>query len=207
MQVLRISLEGRSGHSSNPSLGASALEGMRRVLNAVVEFRDTIQRAHRIEAFEVPVPTMNLGRIQGGDAPNRICASCELEVDLRALPGMDQRALSRELRERVFSAVEESGLVVQVDDADGAGSPPFETRADSEIVTLVEELTGERAGTVAFATEGPFFNQLGVETVVMGPGSIDVAHQPDEHLHLADITPAVQLIGRLIERVCVRPEG
>lgn len=44
------------------------------------------------------VPTLNLGHIHGGDSPNRICAECELHVDLRLLPGMDITAIREELR-------------------------------------------------------------------------------------------------------------
>ena len=84
----RIKLTGRSGHSSDPTLGRSALEGMRVVLNELVALRDEIGIQHRNDALRPPVPTMNLGNIQGGDNPNRICAECELQFDLRVLPGI-----------------------------------------------------------------------------------------------------------------------
>ena len=69
------------------------------------------------------------------------------------------------------------------------------------------ELTGCEAGAVAFGTEAPFLAQLGLETVVCGPGSIDVAHQPDEHVPVDALEPTVTLLRRLIDRYCVKEAG
>ena len=96
-----VVLTGQAGHSSDPSLGRSALEGMHAVIGDLIAFREALQAVHRNEAFAVPVPTMNFGAIHGGDSPNRICGECELRFDLRALPGMDVQALRTELRARV----------------------------------------------------------------------------------------------------------
>ncbi|HXG27958.1 MAG TPA: M20/M25/M40 family metallo-hydrolase, partial [Nevskiales bacterium] len=59
------------------------------------------------------------------------------------------------------------------------------------------------AGAVDFATEGAIFNGMGMETVVLGPGNIEQAHQPDEYLALDRIEPTVRLLRRLIQRFCV----
>ncbi len=96
-----IRLRGRSGHSSDPSLGNSALEGMCAVMEALLAWRGELQVRHRNPAFQVPVPTLNLGHIHGGDNPNRICGECELHVDLRPLPGMEIEALRQELHRRL----------------------------------------------------------------------------------------------------------
>lgn len=198
-----ITLVGRSGHSSNPAYGASALEGMADVLVALRAWRAEMQAAHRNPAFEVPVPTMNLGSIRGGDNPNRICGECQLWIDLRVLPGQDPDELREELELRVAEALRaHPDLRVEMSQK-FEGIPPFETRADSPIVRACEELTGAPSGTVAFATEGPYLNALGCETVILGPGEISVAHQPDEHLPLDRVEPAIAVLERLIARFCV----
>ena len=56
---------------------------------------------------------------------------------------------------------------------------------------------------MAFGTEAPFFQALGMETVIFGPGSIDQAHQPDEYLETSNIRPAVDALTGLIGRYCV----
>ena len=54
-----------------------------------------------------------------------------------------------------------------------------------------------------FATEGPFLNQLGMDTVILGPGDIAVAHQPNESLPLDRIAPTQELLRALIQRFCL----
>ena len=80
---------------------------------------------------------------------------------------------------------------------------PFEQPADSELVKVAERLTGYSADAVAFATEGPLLQKLGMQTVVMGPGSIDQAHQPDEYMALNQLTPAIELLKQLIRQFCL----
>jgi acetylornithine deacetylase len=83
------------------------------------------------------------------------------------------------------------------------GVPPFETAADTAIVKACEKLTGYTAGSVAFATEGPYLNRLGMQTLILGPGDIDQAHQPDEYLEMDRIDPTVQILRGLIEQFCL----
>lgn len=201
--MARIKLTGRSGHSSDPSLGRSALEGMRVVLNQFVLLREELGEKHRNDALAPPVPTMNLGNVHGGDNPNRICAECELQFDLRVLPGMLDRDVLAVLRARVTRALAGSDLVIEMDELHES-VPPFETPASAAIVKTVEELTGHAASAVSFGTEGPFLGALGLETVVLGPGDIAVAHQPNEHLPLDRLVPTVELLEKAIGRVCGR---
>ncbi|MEM9621837.1 MAG: acetylornithine deacetylase, partial [Pseudomonadota bacterium] len=84
-----IKLQGASGHSSNPDLGCNALDSMYDVMGSLIAYREELARQHANPAFEVQIPTMNLGCMHAGDSPNRICAHAELQIDLRLLPGMD----------------------------------------------------------------------------------------------------------------------
>ncbi len=196
---------GRSGHSSNPAYGASALEGMHRLIGELLAFRAELQEKYRNDSFAVPVPTLNLGHIHGGDNPNRICGQCELSFDLRPLPGMDPAELRRLLRHRLGAALDGSALRVEFLDL-FEGVPPMETAADSPLVAACERLTGYSAESVAFGTEAPYFQQLGMDVVVLGPGDIAQAHQPDEFLAAERIEPMRQLLRQLIGRFCL-PAG
>lgn len=197
-----IRLHGRSGHSSDPSLGVSALEGMHRVIGELLRWRDELQSNHRNPLFEVEVPTLNLGHIHGGDNPNRICGQCELQIDIRPLPGMEIEELRGILRQRLESVLTESGLRLEIE-SPFAGIPPLNTPATAAIVQVAEELTGHSAGAVAFGTEGPYLERLGAETLILGAGDIQQAHRPDEYLALDRIPPMVQLIRSLVERFCL----
>ena len=89
----RVLLEGHSGHSSDPSLGRNAIEGMGRVIEALGRVRADFASRYHDASFSVPSPTLNLGKVFGGDSPNRICARCELYFDVRPLPVIKESAL------------------------------------------------------------------------------------------------------------------
>jgi acetylornithine deacetylase len=198
----RVTLNGCSGHSSDPHLGNSALEGMYRVLGALLDWRNELQDRFHDEAFKVAVPTMNLGHIHGGDNPNRICANCELQLDLRPLPGMDIEELRSELRAVVHNALQDRGFAIEVAPI-FPGVSAMATPRESAIVKAAEQVSGRLAGAVAFGTEGPFLNAMGMETVILGPGDIDIAHQPDEYVPIARLQPYVDILVGLIRRFCI----
>jgi acetylornithine deacetylase len=196
-----VRLVGRTGHASDPSLGNNALDGMHQVMTEVLAWRRELQDRYRNAAFSVPYPTVNLGSIHGGDNPNRICGECELLLDLRVLPGLEIGALRAELAERVAGVATARGLSWFVEPL-FEGIPPAETPATSAIVKAGEELTGHAAEAVSFGTEAPFLNALGTETIVLGPGNLAQAHQPDEYLEAARIDPTIELLRALIRIFC-----
>lgn len=197
-----ITIQGRAGHSSNPALGNNALEAMNIVISDLLLFREQLQQQYQNPLFEVSVPTMNLGCIHGGDNPNRICGECELHIDIRTLPSMNNEAIHQLLLARLKPIAERLSINISMREMT-TSVPPFEEPADSELIKTVEQLTGHGAQSVAFATEGPLLQQLGMQTVVMGPGCIDQAHQPNEFMPMAQIQPAIDLLQQLIRRYCL----
>ncbi|MGE8361738.1 acetylornithine deacetylase [Pseudomonas sp.] len=200
----RIDILGQSGHSSDPALGHSALEAMQDVMLELRGLRAQWQREFNNPQFSMPQPTLNFGCIHGGDNPNRICGQCSLEFDLRPLPGMQPEALRAAIRQKLQPLAEQHQ--VKIDFAPLFPSvPPFEQSADAELVRLAERLTGHAAVAVAFATEAPYLQQLGCQTIVLGPGDIDCAHQPGEYLELSRLQPTVGLLRELIQHYCLSP--
>lgn len=200
MEEIRV--VGQSGHSSNPALGNNAMEVMHQVMTEVMAFRRDMQARYQHAGFTIRVPTLNLGCIHGGDNPNRICGECALQFDLRSLPGMDNQALREEIVQRLKPLAAQTGTRIEMRTLFG-GVPAYEEPANAAIVAACERLTGHSARSVAFATEAPFLQQLGMETIVMGPGSIDQAHQPDEFIALGQIDPAIAVLRGLIRQFCL----
>ncbi|SHF44735.1 acetylornithine deacetylase [Marinomonas polaris DSM 16579] len=199
----RIQVTGQSGHSSNPSLGNNALDAMHDVMSELMAFRQQLKANYRDASFVIDYPTMNFGCIHGGDNPNRICGRCELEFDLRALPGMSNQALMAEIAQILPRIEEKTGTIIQLNSL-FPDVPSFYTPVESDIIKACETLTNRQASTVAFATEGSFLNQMGMETLILGPGSIDQAHQPNEFMALDQIQPMQEVIRGLIERFCLK---
>jgi len=201
-----IKLKGRSGHSSDPALGINALEGMHTVISSLMQWRKKIQAEEQNPAFKVSTPTLNFASIRGGDNPNRICADCEMNIDLRLLPHMGLEQARAEIRKTVMQSIDGSGLSVEFDSLI-EGLPGMQTDANAEIVKLAEQLAGEPVGTVAFGTEGPYLNSLGMDTVVLGPGDIEQAHQANEYLSMDRIKPMQHILTKMIEQFCLKESG
>ncbi|ALO44846.1 acetylornithine deacetylase [Pseudohongiella spirulinae] len=197
-----IRLQGRSGHSSDPSLGINAMEAMHDVISELLKFRSELQDKYRNPLFAIDKPTMNLGCIHGGDNPNRICGRCELEFDIRLMPGMQIDEMRSLIRQRISPLAQQWGVGFDLTPL-FPGAPAFLCPAESDLVKTAERLTGHSAGTVAFGTEAPWLQQIGMETIVLGPGDIDQAHQPDEYLSLDRVQPCVDLLRRFIDHYCI----
>jgi len=198
---LGVALQGRSGHASNPTLGNNALDGMRQVLNALDDWRVALARRHRCDDFDVPHPTLNFGAIRGGDNANRICGHCDLLLDLRFVPGQDPAATVAQLRATVDEAIAGSGLGCDIREL-MEPIPAYATPRDGALVRAAEAITGQRASAVTFATEAPFFTALGVETLVLGPGHIAQAHQPDEYVEIDALLRMVDHTAQFIRKLC-----
>ena len=201
MEAVRI--QGSSGHSSDPTLGNNALEGLHAVLGSLLEYRASLGQRYNHPMFDVPFPTLNLGHVHAGDNPNRICGEAELHFDLRMTPGSSNATLRGEISERLRRIGEDRGLTISMRSLID-GVEPYEQAADSKLVQLAEKLTGYSAEAVAFATEAPFLQRLGMDTIILGPGSIKRAHQPDEYIEMDQFQHCTDLLSQFINHFCVK---
>nr|WP_113867949.1 acetylornithine deacetylase [Brenneria salicis]NMN90098.1 acetylornithine deacetylase [Brenneria salicis ATCC 15712 = DSM 30166]RBP60483.1 acetylornithine deacetylase [Brenneria salicis ATCC 15712 = DSM 30166]RLM30107.1 acetylornithine deacetylase [Brenneria salicis ATCC 15712 = DSM 30166] len=195
-----IRIQGQSGHSSDPSRGVNAIELMHEAIAHLLVLRNTLQDRYHNAAFNIPYPTMNLGHIHGGDAANRICACCELHMDIRPLPGLKLNDLNGLLAETLVPVSQRWPGRLTISELHPP-IPGYECPIDHRLVSVVEKLLGIKTEVVNYCTEAPFLQEL-CPTLVLGPGSIDQAHQPDEYIDTAFITPTRNLIAQLVRHFC-----
>ena len=198
-----LTVTGMAGHSSNPNLGASATEGMHKIVTELLCWRDELQRKHQNPVFDIASPTMNIGSIHGGDNPNRICSHCETQIDIRPLPGMSIDSLRADLEKRLNRVLAEQSKLKLTYKPIFCGVPAFETPADATLTRMVESISQKTAEAVAFGTEAPYLNSLGLDTIVIGPGNINQAHQPNEYIPNNQITPYCNLLQKLVQNICI----
>ncbi|EGR4361264.1 acetylornithine deacetylase [Vibrio cholerae] len=195
-----IRVTGKSGHSSNPALGVNAIEIMYEVLFALMQLRDRLIKEYHHPGFEIPTPTLNLGHIHGGDSPNRICGCCELHYDVRPLPGISLDGLDNLMRDALREVQQKwPGRIELVPLHDPI--PGYECAHDHPFIHGISEICEQEAQTVNYCTEAPFLQQI-CPTLVLGPGSIDQAHQPDEFLAFEFIDPTVRVLSRAMQKYC-----
>lgn len=197
-----IRITGRSGHSSDPDKGLNAIEIMHLVIGELKKVQQQFKDKYFNKHFDVPYPTLNFGAINGGDSPNRICGCCELHIDMRPIPGITtselyitvKNALS-EINKRYPSSTEVYHLHEPI--------PSYQCPLDSDLITNAEIYTGNQAQSANYCTEAPFIEQLGCDTIVLGPGHIAQAHQANEYLDLSFVKPTKQVIQKMIQQYCV----
>ena len=196
-----LNIQGKAGHSSDPDKGVNAIEIMHQAMGQLMDLQSQLKSQFHDAAFSVPHVTMNLGHINGGDAENRICGHCKLNFDMRVVPELDD--------EQALAMIDEALAPVFAKYPDRLSldlmyptAPAFACRDEQNILALAEQLTGNKFQSANYATEAPFINQLGCDTIILGPGSIDQAHQPDEYISLDYVNPTVHVLQQMINKVC-----
>lgn len=199
--VQSLQIKGESGHSSDPDRGVNAIEILYQAIGHLMDLQQSLKAKYQDTDFSVPHVTMNLGHVHGGDSENRICGHCKLNFDLRAVPALsDEEAL--DLIEQALAPVYKQFPNRLSLDLMYPSAPAFACKDEQNILALAEQLTGKKMQTANYATEAPFINQLGCDTIVLGPGSIEQAHQPDEFMSLDYVDPTVSILQNMIRKVC-----
>ena len=201
----RTRVIGREGHSSAPERGVSAIFAAAEIIAEIARLAaDAKGQARADSGFDPPHTTLSVGTIAGGAAVNIIARDCAFEWDLRSLPGDDAAALKARLDDfvaadllprmrRVYpQAAVETETVVAV--------PPLLAVADSPAEALARRLTGSNTTTtISFASEAGLYQEAGIPAIVCGPGSIEVAHKPDEFITRAELAAGAAFLDRLLD--------
>ena len=195
----RVATRGRSVHSSKSHLGINAIDSMVTLLSDLhVQVEATLgNREHPL----VGKPSLSICTIRGGVAVNVIPDRCEVEVDRRTLPGESLTGVISGFEDLVREIAEKRGIEVDIE-------PPFVvdpalgTAADADIVQELSGASNQVLGSariigVPFGTDGSKLSNVGIPTVVFGPGSIDLAHTRDEHVAIEEVALAASILVAL----------
>jgi acetylornithine deacetylase len=201
----QVQCHGVECHSSMAPLGLNAIHLAVATVDAFrEEQKHLIDHGAHDDHYEIPHTTIHIGTIQGGTALNIVPNQCQMQFEIRNLPDDDPGEILSRLQNRCDAIVAphlksfpSAGISVQFTNS----YPALDTAAESEVVRFVRSLTGANSLTkLAFGTEGGLFSQrLGIETVVIGPGSIDQAHKPDEFIEQTELDRCDAFLDRLIE--------
>lgn len=202
---LQLVFHGRAAHSGYPHLGRTAIEPAARAVVALAELRARMEaeRPEHGEHFpEVPYAALNVGVIAGGSAVNVIPDRCTIQIGIRLLPEMDASAMTERVRDAVARAV--PGERFQL--ASLGESPAMMLDEGADLHRELCDLVGQRGThSVAFATDAGWLQRVGLRCAVFGPGSIEVAHRPNEFVPIAELVRAGELLDVVIRRRCLAP--
>ncbi len=200
----RTRIIGHEGHSSAPDRGVNAISAAAEIITEIGRLHAEARgRARPESGFDPPHTTLSVGTIAGGTAVNIIARECAFDWDLRTLPDEDAAALkaridrfiSSDLLPRMRAGYEEAAVETETIVA----VPPLAPVAGSPAEALARLLTGANTTTtVSFASEAGLYQQAGIPAIVCGPGSIDVAHKPDEFITRAELAAGQAFLDRLL---------
>lgn len=200
--LAEVIVKGREGHSAYPALGASAVFRAARLVNRLESIAAQIQEDQH-EAFDPPYTTLNIGLIHGGSAKNVLAGECRFTLEWRPIPTQSSGYLLNLFRTAIQEETQrDPGFECEVD-ANRADSG-FETPPDSPLIKLLEKLTGNESGTVAFGTEAAQMMALGSEAVVIGPGDIREAHRTGEFVPVSELEQCAEVLRESILELCSR---
>jgi acetylornithine deacetylase len=167
-----IRARGKMSHSAYPELGESAINKLVRALDRLLEIElPTLE--------DVGPSTLNIGVIEGGRAPNVVADAAEAHVLVRLVGS------SEETRRKIEAAVD--------------GFADVEFTLEIPFVRM-KHVQGLETMVAAFTTDIPALSNWG-EPLLLGPGSIHVAHTPEEKLAKQELLDAVDLYAEVAGRL------
>ena len=195
--------EGLAGHGSKPEKGVNAVEFAVKYINKLMELRETLKtNAPKNCIFDPPYTTLQIGGIAGGIARNVIADKCRVDWELRPVVKKDGEFVNNQMDEfantsllpemkKIFpKSVIRKEVIGEI--------IGFDRIENSEASEFISNLTGDNSKeVVSFGTEAGLFQEIGISTVVCGPGSIEQAHKVDEFITLEQIKKCLLLLENI----------
>jgi acetylornithine deacetylase len=205
--VSRVTLTGVPAHSSLTHVGISAVQLAAQAIGVLEQLAVDLAGQHRDPRFVPDHTTLTVNVIEGGQAANIMASQCRFLFDIRTIPGVTADGVRAAFLERVEAQVigpararyPGVGLVLEP----LSNTPGLDAGAESAAETLARAVLGQnsQASAVAYAAEAGQFQQAGMSTLLLGPGSIAQAHQPDEYIEISQLAACLGFLDKLGRRL------
>jgi acetylornithine deacetylase len=206
---LHVKVKGQPGHSSEPAKGVNAIyPAAAAIAWAENEARRFAAEGPFEDGFDPPYTTVHVGTMQGGSILNIIPEHASFVMEWRPIPGVDALLQVERLKAHVAQHIEPAmktanpacGFSYEIE----LEMPGMALPADHDLTSVVKQLTGSNStGKVSYGTEGGFYQNAGIPTIICGPGHIAQAHQPDEFVARSELDACDAFIRRLADRLLV----
>ncbi|MFX0209828.1 MAG: M20 family metallopeptidase [Candidatus Hodarchaeota archaeon] len=190
---------GKTAHASTPWDGVSAIQKMIKLLTLVEERIGAKIKTQRHPL--TPPPSMNIGTIKGGVKTNVVADLCEVTIDRRFLPHENPESIIKEFSD-IIKELEGTDPDFKVEFQEPLIGLPINTSPDEKIVKIAQHvceglnLSSELIGYKQ-ASDGRFFSEKGIPTIILGPSDPKVGHTPNEHVKIDDVITATKIYSLL----------
>ena len=198
---------GLAGHGSAPDKGVNAVEYAMKFINKLMELRKELKaREPKNSVFTPPYTTLQIGRIKGGIARNVIADQCTVDWELRPVVLEDGEFVNQEMdryvKEVLLPEMKKTFPGSNIKKEIIGEIIGFNKEEKSEAVNLICNLTGDNSReVVSFGTEAGLFQEIGISTVVCGPGSIEQAHKIDEYVSFDELKRCLKMLIDLKDKI------
>ena len=198
---------GLAGHASDPVHGVNAIEYAIRYANKLMELREELKkRKSKDSVFTPPYSTLQIGKISGGLSTNVIADQCIVDWEVRPITPEDGKFISQNIesyaKETLLPEMRKVYPKANIKKETVGETIGFNKVEKSDAVDLVCNLTGDNSrGAISFGTEAGLFQELGISTVVCGPGSIKQAHTIDEYVTFDQLKLCLKMLVNLRDRL------
>lgn len=204
--IWTVRVRGKPVHSSFRHLGVSAVEVAAELITWLGQLQQQLLEEAQHDGFEFPFTSVQVGKIHGGTAHNITARDCEFVFEVRALPGVAaadvlarfQQHIDAVVLPKIRAIAPECGITIE----EIADSPGLDETGNRHLAQAIMPLAGcSAASRVSFGTEGGILQSIGIPTVIIGPGDIGVAHQPDEHVSTGQLDRCLGFLDALTARL------
>lgn len=178
---LKIKVKGKRAHGAYPWLGVNAIDTALEILEVIKEYRFRRTRSNRLKS-----PTINIGTIHGGDKVNMVADWCEVELDIRFLPGDSSGRILRDIKDIIAKCAKNAKIEIE------GIQDPFEIDSSHPLVkcllaAMKENKVVPRISGSEGATTISFFQKQGIASLATGFGTSGCAHKADEYVEIENL--------------------
>jgi len=204
---MRCEIKGCDAHACNPSLGVNAISVACQLITKIELIAARMaSQPQPLSPFEPAFCTFNIGTIEGGTARNATAGWCHFNWEFRPMPGDDGEAIIDEIQayanNELLPAMQAIHPACEINIITEVCVPALNDNNAALASELVSSITGlNSTHAVSFGTDAGYFSDVGISTVVFGPGDINRAHKADEYIEVEELSVGLAFLAKLAKNL------
>ncbi|MFA5994796.1 MAG: M20/M25/M40 family metallo-hydrolase [Parcubacteria group bacterium] len=191
--AVRVEFFGKSAHGSVPAMGVNAILMAQQFIEKLLVLEKKLAK-EKNALFNPSNATLNIAKINGGDAINKVPSNCVLDFEFRVIDTKQSKNILAYLENIVKHESMQASIEVLMN-----LSPMLNKGGD--FIEIVEAITNNKAVAENYATEGSFLGGAGNQIVILGPGPM-MAHMADEYITEKSFKKTINLYKQIIQESC-----
>jgi len=192
----RAKIHGEAGHSALAPQFVNALHVAVDFISRLRQMQEKFQKEGSHDGgYAVPYTTVHVGKLSGGTALNVVPDTATLLFEFRHLAEDDPNGVEADIKQAIDSTLNDYSPTARSTLDALAGYPGLSVAETDQIVSLTRSWCGGQVSRVAFGTEAGILAELGIQTLVCGPGSMaGQGHKPDEFISKQQLAACARML-------------